>query len=59
MYIYCSDFSETEDWTLGVRSVKYTLPVSNIKTFNFVYVQFVLNLALLLLISINKMIVDE
>ncbi|CAC5424647.1 unnamed protein product [Mytilus coruscus] len=25
----CTDFSTTEDWTTGIRSVKYTFPVSN------------------------------
>ncbi|VDI51811.1 Hypothetical predicted protein, partial [Mytilus galloprovincialis] len=34
-YIYCTDFSETEDWTIGVMNFKYTLPVSNTKKFHF------------------------
>lgn len=41
VYYYCTDFSETEDWTIGIRSVKYNFPVSNIKSFHFGYVQFV------------------
>ncbi|CAG2206265.1 unnamed protein product [Mytilus edulis] len=34
-YLYCTDFSETEDWTIGVMNFKYTLPVSNTKKFQF------------------------
>ena len=35
MSYYCTDFSETEDWTTGTRTVTYTIPASNTNIFHF------------------------
>ncbi|CAC5424639.1 unnamed protein product [Mytilus coruscus] len=35
MSYYCTDFSDTEDWTTGVRSVKFTFPTSVENTYHF------------------------